>query len=330
MGRDQSSNTPLTSGSGSANPAKPPITSTRYVYSRLISCVLSTPTARLIWGARQHGESTDPPPATTPHSAKRYGRLVERPTETPPAKETDVFCATCLKHQALVSQTLANYLPAPEDPSYDEYLAQEDDYRRSLEERYPPVCANCEGRVKARISKASYDARADHLRRIMERGKDARSETATWEWRWRAAWAGAALWGLALAGFLLWHALGATTNGEREMRDDGPAPSLASCWQLAYGAWRIESRCAEAFRPFIGWLLLLALAALWWNPVMARRTMTRVGGLDDYYRLQAVLFLARAACWYVLREDSGYDFDPSVEQAVHAVMLVVNVVASLS
>ena len=236
-----------------------------------------------------------------------------------------MFCQTCLKNQALLTQNLANYLPLPDHPKYQEYEAKYPEFRLALEQRFPQVCGQCEGRVQQRIRESGYAAKADHLRRVMERAKDSQAAATSWIWRWRAAVVGGTLWTLALIGHILWNGLGALQVDDNELRDISPAPGLGTCLSMAYGSRYIEPRCAESVRPLVGWAILLSLLSIWWNPVMGRRTLARVGGLAEFYKLQCILLFARFSTWYLLREDSGYVFERSVEKAIHAVMLAFNI-----
>ena len=70
---------------------------------------------------------------------------------------SNVFCRTCLTNQTLVTNILADYLPEETHPAYAERLHALPAYRRSLEHRYPLVCATCAHRVNERIR--AIDAR---------------------------------------------------------------------------------------------------------------------------------------------------------------------------
>lgn len=71
-------------------------------------------------------------------------------------------------NQHLLTQTLASYLPAQTDPQYPLFEKNYPRYRKELEERYPPLCRNCEPRVRERLQVTGYAAKTDHLRRMVE------------------------------------------------------------------------------------------------------------------------------------------------------------------
>ncbi|KAF7597463.1 hypothetical protein BBP40_003710 [Aspergillus hancockii] len=108
----------------------------------------------------------DPPAADT--NPKVYGPGASNP----PFESTDftgssLFCAQCVRNQHLFTSALAAYFPPADDPSYGAYEQEYPNFRKNMEERYPQVCAKCEPRVKERIRQAGYEAKSDHLRRIL-------------------------------------------------------------------------------------------------------------------------------------------------------------------
>src|ERR1051326_65936 len=89
----------------------------------------------------QNGEVCDPPAVETPPPAVQYAHPVQRafsPDLSPP--DENLFCRQCLSNQQLYMQALASYLPPPDDPSYQQFDATYEEYKRNLEERYPQVC----------------------------------------------------------------------------------------------------------------------------------------------------------------------------------------------
>ena len=277
----------------------------------------------------QDGEPTDPPPAQTPPVNPRYARPIPRAPSPVSTSDSTLFCQTCLKNQALLTQNLANYLPAPSNPRYAEYEASYPEYRRQLEERYPQVCAHCEPRVRQKIHKAGYAAKADHLRRVMERAKYGRHAAEKWRRRWWAWVAGGLLWANAAGGHIVFNSLGALALEEAEMRDDSPVPPLRDCLELAYRVGQVGSQCVVAARPLVGGATLLAFLSIWWNPTMGRRTTARARGLVEFYQIQTVLLLVRLLNWYLFREGTELHIDHVLARAIHAVMLAFNIVVSV-
>ena len=262
---------------------------------------------------------------STPTANPRYGRPAPRPTSPQPVGDSALFCETCLKNQALLTQTLSNYLPSPDDPKYDQYEASYPEFKRRLEQRLPQVCAECEPRVQRRIQEAGYAAKADHLRRVMERAKQSRASAESWVWRWRVATLGWLLQSAALGGHLLFHALGILALEEPGLRDDTTPPSLQACLELGFHQRQVSPNCAGSARPFLGWGTVFALLSIWWNPIMGRKALVRVRGLGEFYKLQLILLLARLVSWYVFREDSDHDFEIRTAKAIHGVSLAFNI-----
>ncbi|KKY27394.1 hypothetical protein UCDDS831_g00796 [Diplodia seriata] len=118
----------------------------------------------------ENGEITDPPVAESAQPA-RYAHYVPARSPSPnlAAPDHSLFCATCLKNQHLLTQTLAAYLPPPSDPNYKAFERSYPEYRRNLERRYPQVCVDCAPRVRERIEAAGYAAKTDYLKRLLQR-----------------------------------------------------------------------------------------------------------------------------------------------------------------
>ena len=262
---------------------------------------------------------------STPLANPRYGRPAPRPASPTPVGDSTLFCETCLKNQALLTQTLSNYLPSLDDPRYDQYEASYPEFKRRLEERLPQVCAECEPRVQQRIQQAGYAAKADHLRRVMERAKHSRASAESWVWRWRAAALGWLLQSAAFCGHLAFHGLGVLAVEEPGLRDDTAPPSLRTCFEMGFHHRNVPPGCVDSARPLLSWATMLALLTIWWNPIMGRKAMVRVRGLEEFYKLQCILLLARLVSWYLFREDSEHDFDVKTAKAIHGVMLAFNV-----
>src|SRR4051812_22266979 len=83
--------------------------------------------------------------------------------------ESSIFCRTCLTNQSFYVRALADYLPDEDDPRYKEFENALPTFKKELDLRYPRCCAQCEPRVQAQIQQANYNAKTDHLRRMMHR-----------------------------------------------------------------------------------------------------------------------------------------------------------------
>lgn len=80
---------------------------------------------------------------------------------------TNPFCHDCQTNQMLIVNLLGNFLPDSSDPDYERRLAALPEYERSLQARYPPVCANCASEVEERIAEKDRMARTSALGRML-------------------------------------------------------------------------------------------------------------------------------------------------------------------
>ncbi|KAA1471585.1 hypothetical protein DENSPDRAFT_929684 [Dentipellis sp. KUC8613] len=225
------------------------------------------------------------------------------------------FCDVCLSNQRLLHNLLSSYLPppevrpfllslslhlhlplfsltspapmltsrAPQDPEYEQRLAQYDAYRASVSARYPPVCARCAPLVDEEIRRKDTMARSSALGRALKesRGRDVRRRVSLsrasraalerelrW-WRLRGA-----LCALTLGAALLADGFGAA--GHRLPFD------------------------ASALLPCLPVLALLSILWMAWDPTyeslrqaQLQGRKVRVRGRDRYVRLQILVWFAR-------------------------------------
>ena len=78
-----------------------------------------------------------------------------------------------------MTSVLAQY-EWPDETSGPELAAAERKFwalRKDMENRYPQMCADCEPKVEKGLREASYTARTDHLRRMMDRTRTRQQET---------------------------------------------------------------------------------------------------------------------------------------------------------
>ncbi|KAK4242205.1 hypothetical protein C8A03DRAFT_11593 [Achaetomium macrosporum] len=242
----------------------------------------------------ENGEIADPPVATDKEATPRQ-YAVPRPVSPPlrPAAEP-IFCATCLKNQHLLSASLAQYLPDPEDPDYAEREKSFARFRRYQESLYPQICDKCEPKVRERLEQAVYTAKTDLLRRMLDRSASARKNLKTQGWLDLFQAVGKWLW---IAGFVLqlaWHAV------------------LVHALLSHYFVWAGMDDSLFTFRllricgPFVGWLpsperllrwsTLASILGVWWNPRFAQvyRGFSRhISGVGKWYFFQVVALVIR-------------------------------------
>ncbi|MCJ1395938.1 hypothetical protein MMC18_008824 [Xylographa bjoerkii] len=279
----------------------------------------------------ENGEITDPP-AFDDAPNVRYARTIERPV-SPSFQSSDelLFCNTCIKNQHVLTQALASYLPSPTDPQYPDYEKQYPEYRRGLEERYPQVCDNCKPRVQERLRATGYAAKTDHLRRMMDKSRSAQQNQYRWNWRHVVVHAGGFGWLLGLMGQISWNSLGAMTKFEGELQDHTTSVLLQNCIQQTLGLGWNALECTKFVEPLATVSLVLGFVSIWWNPRLSSKINGKLGrlvGLNEFYKLQGILNLTRLLAWYSIGRNHGFRLDSSTTKAVHAIMLVFNLVVS--
>lgn len=290
----------------------------------------------------QNGDITDPPVATTSAAASPPS-FARQKSPSPGllsdagasftatfdgdgvAGSSNVFCATCLKNQHLFVSSLAQYFPP--DPSHPDFAELERKYfrfRKSLERRYPQVCADCEPAVLERIRQAGYTAKTDHLERMVRYSRQVRVTQPTLldhasrlgHWLWWLGLVFQVLWQLGVVGVLAPHLSASASidgngnrNGEQGFGDDailendavvGKEPSAPAV------TWSADVTFSLAL-PLLHWTAAhvdrlrslcigATVASCWWNPyfVQTVRGFTKPFiGISTWYAYQAALVFVR-------------------------------------
>ncbi|KIW31426.1 uncharacterized protein PV07_03076 [Cladophialophora immunda] len=242
----------------------------------------------------ENGEIADVP-LDEAAPAQRFAQPVPaNPLPDDSAPQNSVFCSTCLKNQQLYTYNLSQFLPDPDHPEYEKLEAQLPEYKKGLEQRYPQCCARCEPKVRAQLHKATYNARSDHLRRVLERSRQRRVAS---RWGWRSLLLNAAGLGytVSLALQVLWHLYGSQVVGVSLNLELRPAE--------CFSQWRPLPECLEMMEPLVGLSLVLGLLCIWWNPKWRHKLSNnewRLSGLNEYYLAQFFLLGLRFSAWIVL------------------------------
>lgn len=231
---------------------------------------------------------------------------------------------------------LSSYLPSPDDPKYREYECNLPQFRRNLEERYPQVCPRCEPRVKERIRQTGYEAKSDHMRRMMDRskaGRAAASQNRAPNWKSLIVFIGAFMYWASLAGQLSWNIMGVLDD--REWREDTGRPlsvlTLLSCVFHTLHMRRAASHCHTESASFAGMCLLVGMVSLWWNPKLRFKAEGRPGrlaGLGGYYKLQFLVMVTRCVFWAVFKDRSTSGLSPTQLSALHLFMILFTLLVS--
>ncbi|EED23832.1 conserved hypothetical protein [Talaromyces stipitatus ATCC 10500] len=274
----------------------------------------------------ENGEITDPPITVTDNPAI-LNNTYQSPFESAGFDQTGLFCRKCIRNQHMLVSALAAYLPDTDDPLYFAYEQQLPYYRQKMEDNYPQVCEKCEQKVNERIRQTGYEAKADHLRRTMERSKMSRAAQKARRRNWRSM--------LTMAG-----ALGYWTSVAGQLLSD----LIGTCalWDsIAGGRWpvvmtflsfvqELVSYIGYSSQDLAGIALVMGALSIWWNPKIHHKVEGlngRILRLNQYYECQLIVMVARFAVWAWLKDSSN--MEPSLPSAVHAFMILFMSVATI-
>lgn len=243
----------------------------------------------------------------------------------------------CQRNQHLLTHSLANYFPPTDDPSYPEYERNYDQYRRDMENRYPQVCETCEPRARERIRQTQYDAKADHLRRMMEQtraGKAARRARNS-GWRSLLVFTGALGYWASIIVQLAWNVMVAMTSVStlNELDAHLDRPSLVSCVKHTAEMRQIPGDCVTDLAPVAGLALIAGILSIWWNPKLRMKVEGRPGRLvrlGEYYQVQLIALVTRCVFWALLKDSSANNISQSLSPVLHMSMIIFTVLVSVT
>ncbi|KAL5048795.1 hypothetical protein BDW71DRAFT_176561 [Aspergillus fruticulosus] len=283
----------------------------------------------------ENGDITDPPTTETNPNPPTPGPA-KSPLEPVDMGLTgsDLFCAQCVRNQHLFTSALASYFPPSDDPNYGAYEREYPKFRRNLEERYPQVCDECEPRVKARIRQAGYEAKSDHLRRMMDRSKAGKAARKARQWNWRSllVFAGAVCYWTSIAGQLAWDMTSALPADEplRDLDSFSVSHKMVSRIRQALQMLHSPTYGPVDLVPYAGLSLVAGILSLWYNPKLRLKVEGRGGrflGLGEYYKVQLIVMVVRCAFWAVLRDPSSSGLDATLPPALHLFMIFFTVLS---
>ncbi|KAI0442871.1 hypothetical protein F4803DRAFT_346390 [Xylaria telfairii] len=252
-----------------------------------------------------NGEITDPPVASNGlvRSPLRYAiprSLGYRsPSPLPPAADSTaddpVFCATCLRNQHMLNSSLAQF-EWPDDAMSAEYSARERKYwalKKTLEKRYPQVCEGCLPKVNQKLNQASYTAKTDHLRRMMDRTRYQRTSgkrrgpldaiNFMGKMSWYTGFALQAVWHVTVL-FLL------STESYASTREGHWIPvTLGTIHRTGTLVLPYSDR-------FMQWAINLGMCSFPWNPLFKqsiRGFTVHILGFRQWYTYQLLVLLVR-------------------------------------
>ncbi|KAI8949293.1 hypothetical protein F4801DRAFT_553578 [Xylaria longipes] len=252
-----------------------------------------------------NGEITDPPAAADGLERSHLQYAIPRasgprsPSPLAIAVDTTaddfVFCATCLRNQHMLNSSLAQF-EWPDDSSSAEHSARERRYwalKKALEQRYPQVCEECLPKVNTKLNQASYTAKADHLRRMMDRTRSQRTDTRRrgpldlidflGKVSWYAGFALQAVWHVTVV-FLL------STESYASTRDGHWIP-------VTLGAFhRMSALMLPYSDRFMQWAINLGMCSFPWNPRFKqsiRGFTAHILGFRQWYTYQLLVLFVR-------------------------------------
>ncbi|KAI1750170.1 hypothetical protein F4782DRAFT_510194 [Xylaria castorea] len=252
-----------------------------------------------------NGEITDPPVvadgfersylqyatprASGPRSPSPLGPAADSTADDP------VFCATCLRNQHMLSSSLAQF-EWSDDSTSAEHSARERKYwalKKALEQRYPQVCEECLPKVNKKLNQASYTAKTDHLRRMMDR---TRSQQAGGKRRgpldaidflgkmsWYTGFALQAVWHVTMVFLLATESYASTRDGH---------------WiSVTLGAFhRMSALMLPYADRFMQWAINLGMCSFPWNPRFKqsiRGFTAHILGFRQWYTYQLLVLFVR-------------------------------------
>ena len=240
----------------------------------------------------------------------------------------DVFCDTCQRNQTLLTNILAEYLPDEDHPQFEQFVASYDAYKSELEERYPQVCQTCLPRVQDQIRNAGYAAKADHLRRIMEKSDERRNTIQTSRQTWTLRFISLAKWTYIVSTLvgMLWHAFGVIMAPNESIWADETF-RWDVCISQAVQVRLVDESCvlSQSITKLLQYALAADLLTIWWNPKLEIKTISLMGrmhGLKSLWSIRiAVLSLRIATLQYWKRAAIDHETLKSF-QNTHLFMLV--------
>jgi hypothetical protein len=194
----------------------------------------------------------------------------------------------------LLSASLAQYLPDPDDPDYAEREKGLYRFRKNQERLYPQICEECEPRVRQRLEQSAYTAKTDLLRRMLDRSASARGSTTTQGWLEVFDAAGRWLWISGHVLQLVWHVVVVHDLLLQYFIWAGVDDNL-STFRLLRTCGPLLGRLPSADR-LLGWSILATFLGVWWNPrfVQIFRGFTRhISGVSQWYIFQAMAVIFR-------------------------------------
>lgn len=245
-----------------------------------------------------------------------------------------LFCSTCLRNQHLYTSSLATFYPEDDDTLNTEDDPNYEKYRRDLELRYPQVCETCEPRVKQQMRQAGYEAKADNLRRIMDRTREFKANQRARERGWQSSlvYLGSLCYWLSIGGQLVWDFTCAVTLAPFVVALNPSSPALSALMRLTVQVTELQSSLIDP-SSVARTALIMGCLSIWWNPKLRMKVVGshgRLANLAEYYEIQLIFMLIRVIFWSLFKDPSASGIDALKCMAGHLfMMLFTNLVSSI-
>lgn len=189
--------------------------------------------------------------------------------------------------------------------------------------------------MRARIRQTGYEAKSDHLRRVIDRSKAGRAarHSRTWNWRSLLVFAGAVGYWTSIAGQLYWDVWSALATEELGYPGtlSGSPTALAWVQRIAQNRFAPGSRAVDV-APYARLSLVAGILTLWYNPKLRLKVEGRGGrfvGLGEYYKVQLIVMVVRCAFWAMLKDPASSGLEPALPPALHLFMILFTVLVCL-
>ncbi|KAF3936628.1 hypothetical protein ABW19_dt0201267 [Dactylella cylindrospora] len=281
----------------------------------------------------QKGEIIDFVPTTPPEPPVRYGFKRNSPMANALRQDGPLVCRFCQTNHTIIATKLSDYLPDESDPNYEYLWEHANEYKRRLEEQYPPLCLECAPKVDERIRSANYMAKTQGLSRLLENTRQRMKSQPRPEGLGNLAlnflmvfvWY---IWGIAywatVALFMLWQVT--TSVDPSPLEASRPIENVG--WDTCLrGTWKtglITNSCQVASSRWVNyimpWALLLFFRNYKWME-LRRRPGSYMEGWYAYLFCQGAVASFIAFNWWLL-STNGPAKDPATILACTSACLI--------
>ncbi len=154
-------------------------------------------------------------------------------------------------------------------------------------------------------------------------------------WKSLLVFVGGVMWALSMAGQIVWDVIVLLSPKQDygELLDPDASLSASECMHQVMRGLSLPSGCNTLVDPVARIALLLGVLSLWWNPRLQDRLGRpggKIVGVAEYYKLQAILLLARCLGWIYLAGTANAEHDSQTTKGIHAALLFFGILVSHS